>query len=195
MEGSVCFVFRKEVRTLRQFVLRCSWAGREKTETRLLRCTYLPRRMFQKADVSIEDSLKEGRVVHLRVAGLYGRGWSSVFVELASLSLVRELGARGAIFVVFDFWSGGCIVSVRERTGGQIFARCFFLHGLRRDTGACICAKRGGCSSQEFACCCGSDIWRGEGEQFFERICFRGGGGSGDGFAQFESEHKRGFRW
>ena len=72
----------------------------------------------------------------------FGRGWSSVFVELASLSLVRELGARGAIFVVFDFRSGGCVVSGRERTGRQIPSRCFFLHGLRRNTGACICTKQ-----------------------------------------------------
>ena len=95
--------------------------------------------------------------------------------------------------MVFDFRSGECIVSGRERTGGQIFARCFFLHGLRWDTGACICAKRGGCSSQEFAFRGGSDIRRGEGEQFFERVCFRGGGGSGDGFAQFESGTREAF--
>ena len=131
--------------------------------------------------------------MHLRVAGLSDedgvpssskshryRWYESSEPEVqSSWSLIS--GAEGASF------------RVGSGQAGKYLARCFFLHGLRRDTGACICAKRGGCSSQEFAFCCGSDIRRGEGEQFFERVCFRGGGGSGDGFAQFESGTREAF--
>ena len=145
------------------------------------------------ADVSIEGSLEEGRVVRLRVAGLSDedgvpfssrshryRWYESSEPEVqSSWSLIS--GAEGASF------------RLGSGQAGKYLARCFFLHGLRWDTGACICAKRGGCSSQEFACCGGSDIWRGEGEQFFERVCFRGGGGSRDGFAQFESGTREAF--
>ena len=46
----------------------------------------------------------------------FGRGWSSVFVEVASLPLVRGLGARGALFVVFDF-SGAEGASFRLGSG------------------------------------------------------------------------------
>ena len=48
-----------------------------------------------KADVSIEGSLEEGRVVHLRVAGLSDEDGVPSSSKLASLSLVREFGARG----------------------------------------------------------------------------------------------------